>query len=370
MDFKQKDKGKGKNEKVVSFQKNLDHYLKKGIFYARSHNYLKAIKYFKIIMESEPEDKSAYLTMAYYLSEINRHPQGLDISHDFFTQYFEESNLKHLFLAGIYYCMEEDISGAEHYLKKFIAKNPGSQLKKEAVELLDSIDEVSLFQKNRDYIKLACEYAGKIESTREMMQVKFQSPFVQSKMHEYLYQMDDYMVSNVIFLYGLLENNSIAEKALRYYIKSPIAREEHIELALLSLKKIGAREPYEVMLNNSFVQVTLKSYMNRYTDMDGLYTCWSNVLSRVVKNMSSNNVYSSSSVEKVKHLWSKFINNTYPDIPLLDEHREKAWAAGFELALIELKEVNISSKEVALNYNVPHHKVISKCNCIKSVLRF
>ncbi len=358
--LKQKD-----NKKVVFLQKDPSHFLKKGVFYARSHDYSKALKYFKKVMEAESEDRSVYLTIAYYLSKISLE-QDFKISRDF----FEDSNPNYLFLAGMFYCMEEDINGTEHYLKKFIAKKPEGKLKQEAKQLLNNIEEVFLFQKNLDYIKLTCEYAGKIESIKEKMHIKYQSPFVQTQMSDYLYQMDGYMVSNVIFLYGLLENNKIAEKTLRYFIKSTIASEKHIELALLSLKKIGAKEPYEVLWNDKTVQVTLKSYMNRYTDLEGLYTCWSNVLSRVVNNMKKHDKFDDESIEKVKHLWSRFINRTYPDLPQLDERREKTWAAGFEYTLIELKTFNISSKEVALNYNVPNHKVISKCNCIKSALRF
>ncbi|PKM83823.1 MAG: hypothetical protein CVU88_01035 [Firmicutes bacterium HGW-Firmicutes-13] len=360
-----KNKNGKKKEKVISFEKDINHYLEKGIACFKLHDYTKGIQYFKKIIETKPENKSVYYTVAFYLSEINKE-QEFRILDDI----FEESNPHYLFLRGIYFCMEEDVNGAEYHLKKFIIKEPKSKLRQEAEKLIDNIHEITLFQNNLDYIKLTFYYAGNIESVKEKLKIKFESPFVQSKMCESLYEMDDYLISNVIFLYGLLENNKIAEKTLRQFIKSLIVKEKHIELALLSLKKIGAKEPYEIFLNGKFVQVTLKSYMNRYEEMEELYSCWNDVLSIVVHNMKKSNKYSEQSIEKVKYLWGKFINSIYPDLPHLDQKMKRIWAAGLELTLLAAKSINVSSKRLALIYNVPNHEVLSKYNYIKKTIRF
>ncbi len=359
------DSDSGVKKNVISFNHDIYQYLKKGISYTKMHDYPNAIKYFKRIIETNTEDTSVYYSIAFNLSEINKVYQ-CNIMDDF----IKESNPYYLFLAGIFYCLEEDVNRAEYYLKKFNIKMPKSKLKPEAAKLINNIHEAILFQNNLDYLKLTWSYAEKLDSVREQLQLKFESPFIQSTMCDYLYQMDDYMVSNVIFLYGLLENNKIAEKTLRYFIKSTFVKEKHVELALLSLKKIKAEEPYEVFINDKIYQVTLKSYMSRHEDIEKLCSCWNDVLSLVVHNMNASNKYGEESIKKVKYLWASLINSIHPDLPQLSNVSKKAWAAGLELTIIESKCSNISSKRLSLIYNVPNNKIVNKYNYIKKYISF
>ena len=354
-----------KNEKVSSFNHDIYQYLKKGTYYTKMYDYPNAIKYFKKVIDTNTEDTSIYYSIAYNLSEINK-----DHRYKIMDDFFMQSNPYYLFLAGIYYCLEEDVNGAEYYLKKFIIKKPESKLKLEANILINNIHETILFQNNLDYLKLTYSYADKIDTVREQLRVKFKSSFIQTTMNEYLYQMDDYMVSNVIFLYGILGKNNIAEEALRHFIKSSFIKEKHIELALLSLKKMEAEEPYEVMINDGIYQVTLKSYMKRHEDIEKLCNYWNDILTLVTHNMKVSNKYGEDSIKKVKSLWAKLVNSIYPDLPKLSHMSKKAWAAGLELTIIEEKCIKISSKRLALIYNVPILKIINKFNYIKKTVRF
>ncbi len=356
-----------KKEKVISIDHTGNQHLKKGIYYARIKDWPKALEYFKKTLHVMPMDKKVHYAIAYYLAELNF---ILEQDIDLVKEFSNKPDPYIYFLAGIYYCMEEDIDGAEYHLIKFLEKGPEGELKKEAEDLINNIDEAVLFEDNLDYIKLTCNYADRIEGFKKSMEKKFESPFVQSTMAEYLYKMDDYMVSNIIFLYGFLEKNKIAEKALLNYIKSPIAQEKHIELALLSLKKIGSPEPYEVLIKNKMYQVTLKSYMRRDKNMEELCSCWNDVLKFIVKNMENNRDYSDESIKRAKHMWVKLINALYPQLPQLDEQKKKVWAAGLELNVAESKCFNTFCKRLAMAYNVSPEEILKKHDYIKKTLRF
>lgn len=350
-----------KEEQVVSFQKDFQYYFDKGVHFFQIEDYSKSWKFFRKAVETKPESSSPYYKVAYFLSELGKERT---------SKILEKLPLNEVpefhYLLGIYYCMEGDLDSSEHHLEEFIKKDPAHSLKAEAEKLLDSIQDAVLFQSNLNFIKLSFKYAGITDSIRERLKIKFESPFVRVKMRESLYQLDDDLIANVIFLYGLLENNERAEKVLRHFIKSPFAKEEHIELALLALKRIGAQEPYDVKWEDKFKKVTMKEYMERNKEMDHYSNIWSEVLQYTHENMKESGKYSDKSFKEIKTLWTKFIKAVYPDVPHIENKMN--WAAGLEYTFLKRKSINVSRKHIALIYRVPDSAVLDKYKYIKEAL--
>lgn len=351
----------GKEKQVVSFQKDYQYYFDKGVHFFQLEDYDKSFKFFRKAVETGPESSSPYYKIAYFLSEMRKEK----IKKELENLPLDEVPEFH-YLLGIYYCMEADLDSSEDHLEEFLNKRPDSNLKAEAEKLLDSIQDAVLFQSNLNFIKLSFKYAGITDSIRERLKIKFESPFVRVKMRESLYQLDDDLIANVIFLYGLLEHNERAEKVLKHFIKSPFAKEEHIELALLALKRIGAQEPYEVKWEDKFKKVTMKEYMERNKELDQYSNIWKEVLQCSYENMKESGKYRDKSFKEIKALWTKFIKAVYPDVPHIEN--KMSWAAGLEYTFLKRKSINVSSKHIALIYRVPEASVMEKYKYITKAL--
>ncbi len=354
--------GKERDHNIVSIKKDSSYYLEKGNRNLQEKNYDKALKYFKKAIEVKPQDVYLHYKVAYILTEFGKAQNNLDVK-----KLADEPLPEFLFLTGVYCCMEGDLDSTIYYLEKFKNVAPESNLIPKTNKLLEEIEEAMLFQRNLNYVRLNYKYAGVTESVREKLKAKFESPFVRVKMKESLYQLDDDMIANVIFLYGLLENNDRAERVLRHFIKSPWAKEEHIELALLALKKIGSEEPQEVLMEDKIIKVTLKEYMDRNKIMDQQGDKWNDVLKHALDNMKKSGKYSKNSYPEIKSLWTKVLKSYYPNVPEIDD--KMAWAAGLEFAFLEKKNINVSSKQIALIYNVPNSLLISKYELIRKTVK-
>jgi len=347
---------------IVSFKKDSDYYLEKGNQYLQRNIYEKALKYFRKAVEVNPENISLHYKIAYNLTELGKVQKKAEIK-----KLADEPLPEFLFLTGVYCCMEGDLDNTISYLEEFKTTAPESKLIPKTNKLLEEIEEAMLFQRNLNYVKLNYKYAGVTESVREKLKAKFESPFVRVKMKESLYQLDDDLIANVIFLYGLLENNEKAERVLKQFIKSPWAKEEHIELALLALKKIGSKEPHEILMEGKIVKVTLKDYMDRNRTMDQQGDKWNDVLKHTLSNMKKSGKYNENSYNEIKSLWTKVLKSYYPNVPEIDD--KMAWAAGLEFAFLENNNINISSKHIALIYNVPNSILIDKYELIRKTIK-
>ena len=347
-----------KGNEIVSFQKESEYYFQKGSTYYQQKKEHKAVKFFIKALETKPEDITLYYRICFLLTEMKNAGEFNE------QEIFEESKMlpEIHFLAGIYFCMQADIDQAEFHLEKYLKLNPKGTAAKEAEKLLDHIHDAILYQKNIDYVRLSYKYAGITDSVKRTLKQKFESPFVRVNMRESLYQLDDDLISNVIFLYGLLESDFRAERVLRYFIKSPFAKEKHIELSLLALKKMGAEEPYEILSDGQFKEVSVKEYMERKRDLDKMGYDWNEVLKYTLDNMKKSGRYHNKAYKQVKSLWAKFIRSVYPQVPEIKD--KMTWSAGLEYSFLKIKKINVSSKHLALIYNVSDTEVTKKHNLI------
>ncbi len=344
---------KGKENRVVSFQKDSHYYFDKGRTFFQQKKMMKAVTCFIKALESDPVNLSLYYRISFMLTEL-KNTNNLK-EQDFFNhQTLPEIH----FLAGVYFCMQADIAPAEVHLEQYLKLAPNGAVASEAEKLIATIHDAILFQKNIEYVRLSYKYAGITESMRKNLKEKFESPFVRGNMRENLYQLDDDLISNMIFLYGLLDNDFRAEKVLRYFIKSPWAKEKHIEMAALALKKMGAEEPYEILTEGQCKKVNLKEYMERKRDIDNMGYDWSDVLKYTLDNMKKSRRYHSTAYKQVKLLWTKYISSVYPLIPEIDD--KMTWCAGLELTFLKLKKINVCSKQLAMIYHVSDAEVVKK----------
>lgn len=357
-----KKKETSKKKRVVSIEKDTCYYINKGTLSFHRKEYDKAIKFFIKALENNPQDITTHYKIAYVLSGVS----GID--HSVFIQKLFNGPLPEFsFFAGIFYCMQGNLVKAEIYLDYYLeTASQDSVLITEAHKLLETMQDAVLFQKNLNYVKLSHKYAGISENIKNRLKEKFKSPFIRVKMNESLYQLDDDLISNVIFLYSFLEKDFRAEKVLRQFISSPWAKEEHVELALLALKKIGAEEPYVVLINGQRIEISLKDYMERNKGLDQIGRNWNDVLKYTLDNMKNSGKYSETSYKEVKDLWTKYLHISYPDVPDIDD--KMAWAAGLENAFLRKKSIKISSKRLAIIYKVSDFMVKNKSNIICKTL--
>jgi len=349
---------KQKKEQVISFQKTPDYYFQKASIAIQEQRYDKALVYFEKCVEADPESVSLHHKVAFALTETGRPELFNNVG-----SLARESLPEFLYLGGVLQCMWGDMHRAEEYLEEYLKLVPEGKLSFEAEKLLDDIKDTVLFQGNLNYVKLSNKYSGVTDFVREKLKAKFESPFVRVKMKESLYQLDDELIANVIFLYGLLEKNDRAERVLRHFVKSSWAKEEHIEMALMALKKIGAEEPYEVLMDCSFVKVTLKEYIQKMKDRDKTGNIWNEVLQCARGNMQRSGRYSEKSLREVKKLWTDYIKSVSPHVPDIDNIM--SWAAGLEYTYLKLKKINVCSKHMALIYSVPHAALMEKYRLIE-----
>lgn len=126
------------NNNIVRIEFDADFYIDRAIFAANRGQYEKALKYFRIAIEKEPDNTYNYLNLAGLLAELGR---------------FEESNevlegllydIAPTLFDCLYYLANNFISLgefelAEEYLFKYIQSEPEGEYKDEAEELLQVV---------------------------------------------------------------------------------------------------------------------------------------------------------------------------------------------------------------------------------------
>lgn len=357
-------KGKGTEKRggVTPFKKDAGYYLQKSNNCTQQGERDKALMYLEKALEASPGDLPLYYQAAYLLTEICAEEGNRPL------EKLQNKPIPGMsFLLGVYFCMKADLDKACLHLKAYLCQGDEKDLLAEARKIKNNMEDAILYQRNLDYVKLSYKYAGITESVRQTLQKKFESPFVRVKMKESLYQVDDDLTANVIFLYSLLDRDERAERVLRHFAKSPWAKEKHIELALLALKKIGAPGPYEVMDEGTIKSFTLQGYMDHRHSLNNYGQDWKEVLAYALENMKKCGKYPEKAFYEVKSLWVRYIHALYPEVPDIDH--KIAWAAALEYTYLKLKNYNISSKHMALIYNVSHGQLVDKHEMLKKHCR-
>lgn len=344
---------KNRDDQVTDFSKEPLYYLQKGIHCLNRSQHKKALKYFKKTIETDPQNPSSHYNIAYMLSRINY----LKNINETFEEILGKSfNLpESFFLSAIYYSLTGEMEQAEKKLESYLKDAPPGKITEEAREMLNLFTGKEEIYENLSYNKLTKKYEGIMEILKEKVKKELECPFFRVKMLESLYQLDDELTSNIIFLYGLAADSPIAERVLRHFLKSSWAKEIHKELAMLALKDIGAKEPYEVMIDNKIMAVTLKEYFERIPLWEPQ---WYQVMEVALDKLQLNRYHCKSIESELKEVWNNYINSAYPEIPPVRDINP--WAAALEYLIFKKRGINLSYKEIAFKYGISSEELLER----------
>lgn len=352
---------KDNNGQVTEFSKEPGYYLQKGVHCLNKSQIKKALKYFRKTIEADPHNSTTHYNIAYILSRIHYLKNINETFEEILgtTYNLPESS----FLAAIYYSLTGEMELAEKELEKYLETAPRGEIMEEAREMLNLLSGEEDIYENLSYVKLTKKYEGVMQRVKEKVKKNLECPFFRVKMLENLYQLDDELTSNIIFLYGLAENSPIAERVLRHFLKSSWAKEIHKELAMLALRDIGAQEPYEVMMDNKIVQITLKEYFERLPQWEPQ---WYQVMEKALENFKFNKYHSKTMEVELKEVWNQYIKTAYPEIPPLRDIN--LWASALEYMTFKKRGINLNYKEISLKYNVSPEEMLEKYREMERVL--
>jgi len=354
---------KAQENKVVKFQKDASYYFEKGTLYYKRNNLDKALMFFRKTIETEPDNPLNHYNVACLLSKMGYLTEANEIF-CYIVEKLDSAMTECYFLMAVNYGLLEDLNQTRVYLKKYLKLTPDGEMAFEAEELLEAISEDEDFYDNYNFIKAEQKFPPIVEETREKLIKKFnRNSQFRTKLLEILYSKDEEMVSDVIYLYGLIGSEA-AEKELRTFIKNPWVEDKHKQLALLILKEMGAPEPYEIYLDGELCRVNLKEYT---VDAPEWKEQWQKVIDCTLHQMEKLNWYEKEYFDDVKAIWADFINTMHPEVPVIK--KTSTWAAGLEYALVRFHFLDCSQKEIAQRYGVSASSVSQKFKLINDALK-
>jgi len=350
-------------KKVVKFQRDASYYFEKGTMYYKRNNLDKALMFFRKTIEAEPENPLNHYNVACLLSKMGYLSEANDIF-GFIVEDLDSTMTECYFLMAVNYGLLEDLNRTRNYLKKYLRSSPEGEMALEAEDLLEAISEDDTFYENFNYLKPEQRFPAIVDETKKKIISQFnESKQFRNKMLESLYNNDEEISSEVIYLYGLIGNNT-AENILRKYVKNPWVSKHNKQLALIVLKEMGAEEPFEVYFDGEVCKVNLQEYTAEAPEWRDE---WQEVINCTIHNMKECNFYEDHFFEDVQAIWIDYINSIYPEVPNIK--KKETWAAGLEYALIRFHFLNYTQKQVASRYNVSLSSVSQKYKEINNVLK-
>ncbi|PKM83705.1 MAG: hypothetical protein CVU88_01625 [Firmicutes bacterium HGW-Firmicutes-13] len=354
---------KVQESKVVQFQKDASYYFEKGTLYYKRNNLDKALMFFRKTIEAEPDNPLNHYNVACLLSKMGYLTEANDIF-KFIVEKLDSTMSECYFLMAVNYGLLEDLNKTRAYLKKYLRSSPEGEMVFEAEELLEAISDDEEFYENFNYSRTEQRFPAILEETKEKIIKKFnENMSFRNKLIDTLYSENEEMVSDVIYLYGII-GSEIAEEVLRDFLKNPWTREKHKHLALLILKEMGAPEPYEVYLDGEVCKVNLKAYSVEVPEWQDK---WQEVIKCAVNNMKKSDSYNEEFYGDIQAIWVDYINTVYPNVPKIK--KIETWAAGLEYTLIRFHFLNYTQKQVASRYSVSVSSISQKFKLINEALK-
>ena len=351
------------NSKVVNFQRDASYYFEKGTLYYKKNKLDKALMFFRKTMETEPDNPLNHYNVACLLSKMGYLTEANDVF-GFIVEKLDSSMTECYFLMAVNFGLLEDLSMTRHYLKKYLRSSPEGEMAFEAEELLEAVSEEDTFYESFKYPKPEQKFSTLMEDTKNRLIKKFEeSKDFRNKLLETLYGKDEDMASEVLYLYGLIGNES-AEKVLREFARNPWVKKELKQLSLITLKEMGAEEPYQVFLEGELCRVNLREYSAEVPEWKEE---WQEIINFTKKKKKKSNLYEDYFFDDVQAIWIDYINAVYPNVPII--RKIETWAAGLEYALIRLHFLDLTQKQVASRDNVSLSSVSQKFKKINEVLK-
>ena len=351
------------DNKVVKFQRDANYYFEKGNLYYNRNNMDKALMFFRKTIETEPENPLNHYNVACLLSKMGYLGEANGIF-NYIVEELDSTMTECYFLIAVNYGLLEDLNKTRTYLKKYLRASPEGEMALEAEDLLEAISEDDTFYENFNYLKPEQRFPAVVEETKKKIIGDFnESKQFRDKMMESLYSNDEDISSEVIYLYGLIGSKT-AENILRNFVKNPWASKNNKQLALITLKEMGAEEPFEVHFDGEMCKVNLQEYAVEVPEWKDE---WQEVINCAIHSMKESNYYEDYFFEDIQAIWVDYINTVYPEVPNIK--KKETWAAGLEYALIRFHFLNFTQKQVASRYNVSMSSVSQKYKEINNALK-
>ncbi|MCQ1530004.1 tetratricopeptide repeat protein [Lutispora saccharofermentans] len=172
---------------------------------------------------------------------------------------------------------------------------------------------------------------------------------------------DKIVLRKMVFNKIRKENIIELEEVIRKYILRPdIDKNIKIEAAFL-LNKIGAKEPYYVLMDGEIKEITIEP--------DGLLEDewkkeWEEVKNKTLKMMKS--CYKTPYKKIVEDIWYDFIKSSYPEVPNIG--KIEIWAAALEFAYCKFTCKEVTQRQLADKYKVSKSSISEKSRIIFSYI--
>lgn len=235
---------------------------------------------------------------------------------------------------------------ATYYLKQIALQKEGGQALAEA-----SYHYQIPLQEN-----LSFEIAG--SSANELNEAMQNNPLIRSSLLWALRFGDREVKLQVIQAFEYIADKEV-EEALRAFLVNP-AEDDHLKkMAIFALRKMGAPEPYQAIIDNQtqFVAFHLNPELPIWTEK------WQQVVECLHSHMQER--YDILKQQEAQALWLDYLSKAYPDVPVI--RKQEAWAASLEYMVARRHNFSVTQEEVASHYGVSVASLARNCKLITSV---
>jgi tetratricopeptide (TPR) repeat protein len=240
----------------------------------------------------------------------------------------------------------EDI--APYYLKQIELQREGRQALAEA-----SYHYQIPFQEN-----LSFEITG--SSANELNEVMQNNPLMRSSLLWALRFGDKEVKMQVIQAFEYIADKEV-EEALRAFLMNPAEDDQLKKMAIFTLRKMGAPEPYQAIIGNQtqFIAFHLNPELPVWTEK------WQRVVECLHSHMQER--YDILKQQEAQALWLDYLSKAYPNVPAI--RKQEAWAASLEYVVARRHNFSVTQEEVASRYGISVASLARNYKLITTVCR-
>lgn len=362
--MRHKESGRGKKYNVVPFTREPEFYMNKGFYYYQKNLPEKALMFFNKAAEIEPENTYNQYNLACLLSRMGKLREANRIFH-YIVEKLDRNFADCYFLLAINYGLLDDIEKSGKYLRMYLDTDPDGDMFFEALELLEALEEdpgefhLPAYNKYDRVMDLLLKKGN--FSELEGMHKK--DAAFRAALRDRLYHVSDQFKEEIVRFYGNL-GNDLASSVLRDFVRNPWIKERFRQLALLELKKISKERHVRVFCDGTITEVDLEEQLPAVPVWQDK---WQQVLDLAMENMRRSNCYEDGFFEDVKAIWLDYINTVYPNVPRIK--KPQTWAAALEYTLVRFHYLNLTQKELAMEYGVSPASLSGRFKEINRVLQ-
>ncbi|MBS4031108.1 MAG: hypothetical protein KGZ63_06790 [Clostridiales bacterium] len=362
-DVKRKESRLEQKSKVVPFERDAGYYLQKGMFNYQKNKLDKALLFFQRAVGAEPRNPYNQYNLACLLSKLGRLKEANKVFVHI-VSVLDSSMADCYFLLAINYGLLEDLDKSREYLQRYLQAEPDGEMSYEAVELLDAMDEDSVYDNLPAYTEkdVLMERVLSSGSSEELNNLYVTSAGFRQALNNRLYHRSDEFKEDILRFYGVLGGDG-EKKVLFDFVKNPWIKERFRQLALIELKNLGESGTVQVFLSGELKEMDLACYPIR---MPVWRKEWQDVVDRAIENMRHSNCYDEGFFDDVQAIWLDYINTVYPETPTI--RKVETWAAALEYSLARFHYLDLTQKELAEEYLVSPGSISGKFKEINSAL--